>query len=291
MKLSPSLLATLTITSSLGCGKSDAEKFADSFCGEFVKCCAQASLPSDGNLCHLAMSSGSYSSQAGNACLAEMKSEVAAGTFCTNLGSPACDSTSSTTGSKKPGDVCTFDSDCASSSEGKVVCADLYVNSAFINKCQVQIRGKAGDTPCVGTQDGAEFASYASSDATDLAPQGYVCDVADGIQCKSGTCVALIAVGATCSSTSDCVRSAYCDYTKGSCTPHVATGSTCKGSDSSECIDGDYCDSTTKLCAAKGANGAACTTANMCQSSNCPSGTCQSNGLDTFGLTLLCGSN
>jgi hypothetical protein len=143
----------------------------------------------------------------------------------------------------------------------------------------------------VGTQDGAQFASYASSDATDLAPQGYVCDIADGIQCKSGTCVALIAVGATCSSTSDCVRSAYCDYTKGSCTPHVATGSTCKGSDSSECIDGDYCDSTTKLCAAKGANGAACTTANMCQSSNCPSGTCQSNGLDTFGLTLLCGSN
>jgi hypothetical protein len=62
----------------------------------------------------------------------------------------------------------------------------------------------------------------------------------------------------------------------------------CGKSDSENFAD-SFCASGTKQCMAKGANGAACTTTNMCQSSNCPSGTCESNGLDTFGLQLLCG--
>jgi hypothetical protein len=298
MKYSLRLLAGLAVTFSLGCGKSDAEKFADSYCAEIAKCCGQAGLPADGKVCHqwaaFAEAGGSYNASAGNACLAEIKTEVSAGTFCadqSSSGPSQCDSVygTSSNGSKKPGETCDFDSDCASSSLGAVACASLYVNGAFIDKCQVRIPGKAGDA-CIGTQDGLAFASYQTSDATDVPAQGYVCSTSDSLQCQSGTCVALLSAGATCSSTSDCVRTTYCDYSKGQCTARVATGSTCKGSDSSECVDGDYCDSTSKLCAAKKANGATCTTLDECQSSNCPSGTCQSNGLDTFGLTLLCGS-
>jgi hypothetical protein len=173
---------------------------------------------------------------------------------------------------------------------GTVACASLYTNGAFIDNCQVRIPGKAGDA-CIGTQDGSNFVSYQTNAMTDVPAQGNVCSTSDSLQCASGTCVALLLAGATCSSTSDCVRTTFCDYSKGQCTARVATDSTCKGSDSSECIEGDYCDSTSKLCATKKANGATCTTLDMCQSSNCSSGTCQSNGLDTAGLGLLCGSN
>jgi hypothetical protein len=164
------------------------------------------------------------------------------------------------------------------------------VNNTFINKCQVQVPGKLGDT-CDGTRDGDSFLSYSSIDATDVAPRIVVCNTSDGIQCKSGTCTALAAVDAQCGSTLDCVRSAFCNSGTGKCAVRVAAGSACASGDDDECTDGNYCASGTKVCTAKGANGAACTTANMCQSSNCPSITCQSNGLDTFGLTLLCGSN
>ena len=289
MKTSLGLLAGLAVTISFACGKSDAEKFADSYCGEFAKCCAQAGLPSDGSVCRLLMSGGSYNSQAGNACLAEMKSQVAAGTFCTSQGSSsACDNVSgSGSGSKKPGETCNVDGDCASSSDGKVACASVYVNTTFINKCQVQVAGKVGDA-CAGTQDGDVFLS-SSVDATDVAPRIVVCNTSDGIQCKSGTCAALAVTGASCGSTLDCVRSAFCNPA-GNCAVRVAAGSACASGDDDECTDGNYCASGTKMCTAKGANGAACTKANMCQSSNCPSNTCQSNGLDNLGLTLLCGS-
>jgi hypothetical protein len=290
MKSSVGFLAGLTIAFSLGCGQSNSEKFVDTFCGEFAKCCAQAGLPSNGNFCHLMMSGGSYNSQAGDACLAEMKSQVAAGTFCASQDSSSvCQSVfSSPGGGKKPGEDCNIDSDCAPSSNGKVVCASLYVNSAFIHKCQVQVQGKVGDTPCAGTKDGDFFLS--SGGETDIAPSAIVCNTADGVQCKSGTCVALAAVGATCGSTLDCVRSAFCPVSAGKCAVRVAAGSACASGDDDECLDGNYCASGTKMCTAKGANGAACTTMNMCQSNNCPVNTCESNGLDTFGLALLCGS-
>ena len=77
---------------------------------------------------------------------------------------------------------------------------------------------------------------------------------------------------------------------RGECSAKVAAGNACASGDDDQCLDGNYCASGTKQCTAKGANGAACKTANMCQSSNCPSDTCESNGLDTFGLQLICGS-
>jgi hypothetical protein len=298
MKLSFSLLAWVVVACSLGCGKSDSEKFADSYCAEVAKCCGQADMRADGKACHdlmtIASMGGSYDAKAGDACLAETRSQVAAGTFCALLSSSApsaCDSIYGThsPGSKKPGETCAFDGDCAPSSSGKVVCASLYVDSAFIHKCQVQVQGKVGDTPCAGTKDGDFFLS-SGNNATDIAPSAIVCSTADGVECTSGTCTALGTLGATCSWTPDCVRSAFCDPNKHQCIPKVAAGAACPSGDDDECLDGNYCASGTKVCMAKGANGAACTTTSMCLSGNCPTGTCESNGLDTFGLALVCGT-
>jgi hypothetical protein len=297
MKAKLGLVVCLALASAQACGgKSDSEKFAESYCAEVAKCCGLASLPTDGKACRelfvLAGMGGSYNSQAGNACLAEVKSQASAGTFCTSLDSSAasaCDSVyGSSSGSKKPGETCDFDSDCATSSDGKVVCASVYVNSNFISKCQVQVPGKAGDTPCVGTQDGNVFRSYSDSNATDVASRGYVCNLADGIQCRLGTCAALVAAGGTCGLSSDCVRSAFCNFSTDLCATRVAAGGTCTGSDSSECVDGYYCTSSSKQCTAKVANGGSCTTSSMCQSDYCLNSVCAD---DNSGLSLICGSN
>jgi len=268
--------------------KSDAEKFADSYCGEVVKCCAQAGMSSNGAFCHLGMSGGGFDKQAADACLAEVKSEVAAGTFCGSLSSPSvCNSVFSTpVGNKQPGETCQADSDCAPSSDGQVACAGLYVDTGWIYKCQVRMPGKAGDA-CVGTQNGTVFQSVSTTPATDIPPRGYVCNVADGLQCKSGTCVVLAEVGGSCTYSSDCVPTAFCDTTS-KCAAAVAAGGACTGNDSAECVAGYYCPTTgTKQCTAQLANGAPCTDDSMCQSGNCSS-TCQPGFLDTMGLAVLC---
>ena len=272
------------------CGKNDAENFADSYCAEVAKCCTQAGISSNGQVCHMLFSGGSYNATAGQACLNEMNAKVAAGTFCSDNGtSTTCNQVYSTgaSGSKKPGDTCEQDSDCASSAKGKVTCASLYTGSEnWIYKCQVQIAGKAGDGPCLGTQDGDIFSSFSTS--TVLPSEGYVCNTADGVQCATGTCVALSAVGQSCDYSSNCVRDAFCD-SNSHCTSRAAAGATCKGVDSDECTSGYYCPTaSSRQCTAKAANGSACTSDSMCKSDTCNTGTCQAGALEAFGWSIVC---
>jgi hypothetical protein len=285
-------LACLTLLAA-GCGsKSDAEKFADSYCAEIAKCCAQAGLSGDGNVCHLLLSQGTYNASAGDACLAEVKSQVAAGTFCSNQdASPTCNAVFTSTprtGNKKPGEACEVAGDCAPSNDGKVVCASHYIDGTWVNKCQVQMRGKAGDGPCLGTQDGDVFSSSGAGNETDVPASGYICDTADGLRCSSsGTCTALLAVGQACYYSSDCVRSAYCDSTD-HCSSRVSAGAACKGQDD-ECVAGYYCpDTSPRACTSQLSLGAACTSDAMCSSGNCESSTCKPNLADAFGWAILC---
>jgi hypothetical protein len=295
MKLSLALPLGVALACSLGCGgKSDSEKFADSYCAEIAKCCSKAGLPGDGNTCRqwwmFASAGGSYDAAAASACLADVNTQVGAGTFCTDLAStPACDSVyKNAGGGKKPGETCIFDSDCAPSNLGDVACAGVDVGSSSIDKCQVQMAGKAGDSPCVGTKEGSLVMYYSPSNATDVAPQGYVCNTADGVTCQNATCVALSSVGTTCMISTDCVRTAYCNYPQDVCAPKIGVGGICTGIAGSECVDNCYCDLGTKMCTTKLANGASCSNSVTCQSDYCSNGACQGSG--NFGLSLLCGS-
>jgi hypothetical protein len=287
MKKSLGLL--LALSAALACGKSDSEKFADDYCAEVAKCCAEAKLPGDGATCRMLMSfasaGSSFNTQAGDACLADMRSQVSAGTFCAELGTSACDAVfDSGSGNKKPGETCDFDDECAPSSEGDVKCASVSVDGAFIDKCQVQIPGKAGDSPCVGTKDGSMTMYYHTSNATDVLPRGYICDMANGLRCKDGTCTALPKVGEACDYVNDCVRDAYCDYAADKCAARIPAGGACSGSNSDECVEGYYCD---KQCVAKLDNGASCTSGSVCKSGSCANGACSGN----FGLSLMCGGS
>ena len=292
MKSRRTWLACLVLAGA-GCdsGKSDVQKFADAYCAEVAKCCVQAGMSGNGQLCHFAFTAGgSYNAAAGEACLAEVRAEVAAGTFCTSdrAATSACDNVvTSPGGGKQPGETCDVSSDCAKSSEGEATCTQTYNGTDWVGSCQVQIPGKAGDSPCIGTQDG-DVLSYVGSGSSDVIPRGYVCNTADGLKCSSGTCVALAAVGATCSYSSDCVRTAYCDGTD-HCVARVAAGATCTGSDLSECAAGTYCPTTSpRQCGAKLEIGATCGSNDMCVSANCEGSTCKPNLIDNMGWQILC---
>jgi hypothetical protein len=205
MKSSLCLLAGFAVTLSLGCGKSDSENFIDSFCGEVAKCCVQAALPGDGKTCHqwmaLGSMGGSYNSQTGDACLAEIHSEVNAGTFCANtsMSSPSvCDSVyGSSGGNKKVGDTCDVDSDCARSSTGEVAC-NMSTCTALL---------AVGGT-CSFSSDCVRSA---------------FCDY------NKNVCAARVAAGGVCtgSGSAECVDDYYCESSSKQCSAQVANGGPC----------------------------------------------------------------
>lgn len=288
------LVSTLLAVSTVGCGgKSKEESFADTYCAEVLKCCTQAGLSGgQGSLCRMGMAGGVTNI---DACLTEMHAEVADGSFCTYLGNPPTATAASAAcaapvrhGNKKPGEDCIVDSDCAVSTLGPVVCAGAYVDGDFINKCQVQIPGKAGDSPCLATREGNMTSS--AGQTTDVAPQGIVCDSADGVVCQRETCVALTTVGGTCGASSECVRTAFCESSQGKCTTRLAIGRSCPGRDDDEC-EGGYCadQGGERTCAPRLLNGAVCTQDSMCTSDNCIEGSCKPSLFDAFGLGFLCG--
>jgi hypothetical protein len=291
-------VSLVLVVTAYGCsgsgGKSAADEFADRYCAEVSNCCARAMLPTDGQPCHdwlvLYAQGGAYNAEAGKACLAEVASQAGAGTLCKSLGQStppsACESVYvSGTGDKQPGDSCRVTGDCATSNEGEVSCAAITLNGSRIAKCQVQVSGKAGDQPCVGTQEGDDFVPYFDTDAIDVPARAYVCKVAEGDRCRFGTCTTMVAVGGDCGLTSDCVPNAFCNLDTKKCTARVAADAKCTGKDTSECVDGYFCSSSTKQCTAKLANGASCSTPVMCKSDYCLNTVCDDNNR---GLQDLC---
>jgi hypothetical protein len=277
-------------------GKDD---FIAKLCDLYMPCCAKAGKPADGAQCRAfygAFAGTNYDAASGNACLSEVKAQSSSPTFCetgtSSSTSPSCSKVfSSAAGVKKPGEECTQDSDCAASSEGSVDCRSLFKDGATIKKCQVQIVGKAGDTPCLGTVDG-NITSYNSSGDTDVLPRGYLCNVKDGVRCDSTTdkCVAIPKIGEACTSgTAACTDDAYCDSTTKKCVARKPSGSMCSSFTTNECADGLYCNSTTKVCTTAIADGAACKSSSECLSRSCVNGSCAKAGSSNLTTAFLCG--
>jgi hypothetical protein len=146
------------------------------------------------------------------------------------------------------------------------------MNGQTMLKCQIQIRGSAGATPCVGSVRGG-VTLYAGTSSGDIPDQGYLCDAADGLRCDGTACVALTAEGATCELSSDCADADFCDATTGTCAARKPIGAACIDQ-ALECQDGAYCETTAMTCVAQMDVGAACTDNGQCLTSNCPNGTC-----------------
>jgi hypothetical protein len=292
-------LVLSTILLPLSCGGGDAataEAFVAAYCDLLAPCCAMANLPSDGAQCRTLTGafagSASYDRSKGEACLGEMRAASAHPTFCSEglqTSSDACDRVFDEGGTRKPGETCSDDSDCAPSTEGKVDCRASFGTGSEVRKCQLQIRGKAGDTPCLGTVDG-NATTYAGGSTSDIPARGYLCYVADGVRCDTSTggCVAFKAIGEACGgSSTDCVNSAYCDVAQRLCVARKAIGSACTSSQ--QCVAGSTCD-TTRTCVGQLADGAACTQSARCASGRCVNGTCSASSSGNLGLAFICGS-
>ena len=289
-----------------GCSSSDSgaqsqSDFIAKYCAEFTPCCAKAGRPTDGATCRAFVSAfapqGGFNVNAANACLGEVHAASSRADFCDNLGGgsvPSCDKVFAKGGggSVAPGGTCTKSSDCASSTEGKVDCASSFSGGSTTRKCQVQVVGKAGDSPCVGTVSGNTTSYSGSSSSTDIPSKGYLCNVKDGVYCSStGACTAISPVGGDCSGSSfgyECVPEAFCDFTTKKCVARKATGEPCDTFGES-CVPADYCESTSKTCEPKVADGAACSDSQSCASGNCVNKKCEKNGLSDFGLAFVCG--
>jgi hypothetical protein len=275
---------------------STSDAFITAYCDQFMPCCTKAGLTANDSLCRAfvtAFAPGyAYDPAAGDACLNEVRAASSSPTFCemNSLEVPSCSRVFSANGTSAPGTPCQKSEECAPQAAGKVTCASIYRNNAEIRKCQVQIQGKAGDGPCVGTVNGNVTMSSGGS-ATDVAPTGYLCNVADGLTCdfNSQKCTPLAAVGQPCNSSSSCVNTAYCDFsspTPHSCVARKPAGSVC-GTTSNECETGTYCDSVHKLCTTLTPDGGSCTASSACASSRCVNGVCAKGSAS---LSLLCGA-
>ncbi|HEY0712398.1 MAG TPA: hypothetical protein VGF45_06975 [Polyangia bacterium] len=305
-RLRPSRLAVALLLLGLSCGDSgdagSAEAFVGSYCDLFSPCCAKANLRSDGQQCRAFLgafaSSSQYDQQKGEACLAAMREASGRADFCDTSAGPApaaCDAVFGTSaGTKPPGATCDDDDECAPSAEGDVECVSSFAGGAEVRKCQVHVRGKAGDQPCVGDVDGN---STVYNGLSDLPSKGYLCHAQDGLRCDAmtDTCVAFKAIGEACSSTSsfrrECVVDAYCDGTQRKCAARKAIGSACTdtGFSQTECVAGAYCGQA-KTCMAQVSDGGACTTDQQCRSNDCVNGACKAAGSGDLGLTLICGT-
>ena len=291
----PALLAV-----SLSCGDDadSASGFAAAYCDLIQPCCAMAKLRTDGQQCRLLFGAfggqSTYNKQAGEACLAEARAAAGMPGFCEGIESDepsACDQVFSSGGSKQPGEACKESDECAPSTEGSVECQSSFgIGGAEIRKCQVVVKGKEGDKPCVGTQEGNFTSGNVNLD--DVPARGYLCYVRDGLRCDStsDTCVKLKAVGEACLGNSECQRTAYCEGTMDRCTQRKAVGGACMPSFvNEECAAGAWCSEATNMCAAQVDIGAACSEDDECKSSNCVNGKCD-RGFGDIGLAFICGA-
>lgn len=233
------------------------ESFVSDYCEIVSDCCNKVlSLPKDDPDCKSRVTNLDpkmlADAQARTDCLAQLRKVTPLTDFCTefgNLEQPACPDAhrKALTGSKKPGDSCTADAECAPSFEGVVACKGV---------CQVTKRGKDGDGPCVATVDG-DVETRVEGDAS--GPDVFVCFLRDELTCDPSTkkCIAPIAVGGACEESAACIRTAYCDADTKKCTTRKANGNSCQeGECQGQCTDG--------FCKAASAEGGDCKDSTVC---------------------------
>jgi len=276
------LLGVLVVTALVACSSEEEEQreaaakaeaaakesFIADYCEIVSDCCNKVlSLPKDDPDCKTRVANLDpkmlADAQARTDCLAQLRKAAPLADFCTefgNLEQPACPDAhrKALTGSKKLGDGCAADAECAPSFEGVVACRGV---------CQVTKRGKDGDGPCVATIEG-DVERRLEGDAS--GKEAFVCFLRDELVCDPGSkkCIKPIAVGAECTDSAACVPTAYCDADTKKCTTRKANGNSCQeGECQGQCVDG--------FCKAASAEGGDCNDNTVCTKGlSCTGGKC-----------------
>lgn len=275
-------------SSSGGAGPIDS--FIAQYCDLHQPCCAKAGKAYDQAKCRAFFTAftaeATYDPGKGQQCLDAARTEASGGAFCETGLSDAADATCKgvftagpSGGTKKPGEPCELDSECASSAEGERNCGSSYANGATTRQCQILVRGKEGED-CVGEK--TETTTSVSGSLDGPPPERAVlCYIADGLFCDSKTkkCSKIQDVGGPCDSFSSraCVEAAFCDTTEKKCVARKGAGEECTGI-GDQCAEKHYCDTETKKCAPTIAAGQPCTKSVQCEGGSCTNGKCSGGG-------------
>ena len=288
-------LAALAVAATFACGGGAQDDggaaFIARYCDVYQPCCAAAGLPTDGRACRALFPSAGrpqYVPSAGDACLAGLQQVAADIGFCLGQTPEPAACRQVFGGASAPGSTCAIDADCPPSAAGTVRCAAVPADGAELRKCQVQLVGEEGSTPCVGTV-AAGVTTTDGATGGDIAPEAYVCDRGTGLRCGAGgACVRLLAEGDACELSGDCADSAICDVTLGTCAPRKLIGAACSGQ-ALECEADAYCEESGPLCLRQRDDGSACDSNVGCRSGNCASGWCAPAAAIEVGV--LCGGS
>jgi hypothetical protein len=268
--------------SSGGGGAASADAFITEFCKLFEPCCAAASKPNTEpcrNVWADEREHGHYNPSKGEQCLNEFRAQAKEARFCDGDGVPtpqSCNEVFTPNGTKKPGEPCEDEWECAASAEGVVGCVS--------NRCMVVVKGKEGDD-CIGTMDQAGRLFGSNNGDWPRPERATACYGPDGVYCDARTnqCTKSQDVGASCveSPPYACVPTAYCDATTEQCAAKKDAGQECEYH--FECAEKHYCDTETKKCTPQIPIGQPCTKTEQCKF-GCDKGKCAGG----FAL-LLCG--
>ncbi|HKP56747.1 MAG TPA: hypothetical protein VJV78_08505 [Polyangiales bacterium] len=161
---------------------------------------------------------------------------------------------------KALGQSCMLAGDCASSTEGPVICSSRL--------CLLQLRGNEGDGPC-----------YLSGRSNDEGPptRFVTCDAKDGLYCHraDNVCRPQVGDGEACPYPGACMANGLC--TGGRCVALPAPGERCANAVPGAggfCRAGSACDRTTLICGPALPLDAACREPAQCASQSCMEGKC-----------------
>ena len=254
-----------------------------SYCALLDTCCTKLGTPFDPAQCAAGASKGiypgTYDPVAGQACIDELRANTDYLMCTPHTGgaqySVACDTLFAVwgkdDGTVAPGGTCTGDQDCKHSLQGEVLCRD-YTAGTTSHVCQLLIRSKQGDGPCIETVSDRYEGFIDGATQPPHPAQGIACFTADGLYCDptSAKCTPLPALGAACT-TQWCAADGFCS--SGTCAAPLPAGAGC-GAYGATCVSGTNCDSASNVCSALAPDGGACTSSEACASANCRNDVC-----------------
>jgi len=274
------------------------QKYADAICNNSGPCCQKYGFPYDASKCSAglraelekdlgeiaAVQGVAYDAAKAGECVAWVK-KIVTQCIVNEADVEAMQKTCSAVwkGSRKEGEACTTDSQCAGADTGQVECNETFVDGGFSGTCTKPttsqavrgVKGSACNSTCYSSTYGSECSGGGGTGGGGPTPGPAECWIDDGLQCDDATytCVDLVAEGQPCSWSDFCVKSAWCN--SGTCTPRSPVGGECAAAMmTTACVDGAYCDEGTKKCVAQVPEGSPCTSGEQCATSRCESNKC-----------------
>jgi hypothetical protein len=255
-----------------------ASELIDGLCTLTAPCCRRARRDDGGKQCRSGMealvATGVYDPRAGAACMTMLRaSNPEALCELVSASESPCQAAIGPNrhpGTRRPGETCAGSADCAGSPDGEVECRQ----GSGAGWCELQVRGKEGDGPCIGTVLARQMVAAAEPAGT-RPGKAFLCYHADDLQCDvsaGSRCARPRAAGATCQTDADCGKDAYCRAYEFVCRALKPLGASCNPEVS--CVDEGYCPLITHTCTAWLAAGSACTTSEQCHSERCEDGIC-----------------